>query len=304
MAEVTNKKTQIRQADNSVKIEGIVREINLEEKDDVISGDVIISTGGNSEHAVSVYISRLTKANIENRAYKGIKTVMKDYASIASLLKEGKTLEEAASLATKVRIGSGSLGRNEFYANDELVSRPRISSNFFNRIEDDSFEPKAEFEVECYFEKIRKEIKNNEETGRLIIEAILPVYGGLVVPMEFIAADDIADYMEQNYEAKKTGRIWGDIVNIAERILTKKSGFGKDKEDIKTNFTREFVITGGEEETYDEDSEKAYTIDQIKEAWKVRETESLPRLLQKSKENGKAKGGKNKTAGSAPGFKF
>jgi len=304
MPENENKMTQIRQADNKVKVEGILRELNLKEENDIINGEVIISTDSVSEHSVSVYIAKLTKDNKENRAYKGMKTVMDEYVSIADLVKDGKTMEEAVAMATKVRIGNGQLSRNEFYFNDELISRPRVSSNFFNRIDDAAtFEPKAEFEIECYFEKIRKEMKDSEETGRLLIDVIVPMYGGSVVPMELIAADEVAEYLESHYEAKRTGHVWGDIVNIAERTITKKSGFGKDKEDVKVNYTRELLITGGGEEQYDEDSEKAYSTEQIKAAWKVRETETLPALLKKAKDKDKeSKPGKKDT--KKDGFKF
>ena len=282
-------KTQIRQADNSVKIEGILRELKLEEKDDVISGEVIIATTPHSEHAVRVYVSRLTKDGKPNTAYKGLQTLINEDAesSIAALMKEGRTLDEAYAMATKIRIGGrngGQLGRNEFYAGDELVSRPNISANYFNRITDKSFDPKAEFEVECYFDKIRKEIKNSEETGRLLIEAIIPVYNGAVIPMEFVADGEVAEYIESNYSSKKSGRIWGEIINIVDRIVTKKSGFGKDKEDVQANFTREFRITGGREEQYDDDDSNAFSTEVIQAAWQVRERETLPALLQKAKD--------------------
>ena len=308
-----NKKTQIRQADNKVKIEGILKEISLSEGKndkniDIISGDVVILTGEHSEHSVSVYVAKETKDGKENRAFKGISTVMKEYVSIAALLKDGRTMEEAKEMATKIRVGNAQLSLNEFYSNDDLISRPRISSNFFNRIEDNSFDPKAEFEIECYFEKVRKEMKDSEETGRLLIDAIVPMYGGTVVPMEFVADGGVAEYLENNYETKKTGRIWGEIVNIAERVVTKKSGFGKDKEDITVNYTRELVITGGNEEQYDDDSEKAYSAKQIKEAWKIRESETLPALLKKSKDKDKGaktdSGKKASKASKAAGFTY
>jgi hypothetical protein len=233
MAENTSTQTQIREAENQVKVEGYLREMRLEDKDDIISGDVIIATDMHSEHSVSVYANKFNKNGNANRAYKGLQTVMAEYVSIASLLKEGRTLEEAVTMATKVSIGLGKLTRNEFYANDELISRPRISSNFFNRIKDDTFEPKAEFDIECYFERIRSEIKDDTETGRLLVDVIVPMYGGVVVPMELVAEGDAAEYIKTHYDAKRTGRVWGNIVNIAERIVTKVAGFGKAKEDVK-----------------------------------------------------------------------
>ena len=304
MSKESKTKTQIREATNRIHIEGILKEIRLKEENDVISGDIIIMTGEHSEHAIRTYVTRLTKTEKVNAAYKGLQTVMTEYVSIASLLKEGRTLEEAQPLATKVRVTRGRLERNEFYTNDELVSRPAISSNFFNRVDDNSFEPKAEFELECYFERKRKETKDSEETGRLLVDVIIPIYGGAVIPMELVADGEIADYLEANYETKRTGNIWGSIVNIVERTATKKSGFGAAKEEVKVNYTRELVITGGTEEQYDEDSEKAYTTEQIKKAWKVRETETLPALLKKSKDSAKSSGSSDKKNTKANGFKF
>ena len=281
-------KNQIRQAENSVKIEGLLRELKLEEKDDVISGEVIIATDPQSEHAVRVYAKRLTNEGKPNTAYKGLQTLINESkdTSIAALMKEGRSLDEAQSMATKIRIGGktgGQLGRNEFYAGAEFVSRPSVSANYFHRIVDKSFSPKAEFEVECYFDKIRKETKDSEETGRIIIDAIIPCYNGVVIPMEFVADGETAEYIEANYEAKKTGRIWGEVINVVERVVTKKSGFGKDKEDIQTNYTREFLITGGKEEQYDEDDKNAYPTEVIQAAMKVRESETSPPFFKNQK---------------------
>lgn len=301
---MTENVTQIREAENRVKIEGVVKEIRLEEKDDVISGDVVIQTDEKSEHVVSVYVNKHTKSGGENKAFKGMETVMNDYVSVAGLMKSGKTHDEAISEATCVRINNGKLDRQEFYTpSGEFVSNARISSNFISRITDDCFEPKAEFEVECYIDKIRKEIKDNEETGRIIIDTIMPLYGGKVVPQQFVAADEVAEYIEDNYAAKQTAMFWGDVINIAERNVIKKSGFGKDKEDVRVNYKRELIITGGGNEPYDDEDPKAYTTKQIQEAWKVRETETLPEMLKKSQNKGK-QGVNKSTKNTAPQFNF
>lgn len=295
--------TQIREARNNVKIEGIVKEIRLEEKNDVISGDLIIQTGGKSEHSVYAYAKRLTKSGAENKSYKGLQTVLNEFVSVASLMKNGRSHEEAAAEATKVRINNAKLDRQEFYRpSGEFISSPRMSANYFNRVMDESFSPKAEFEIECYFNKIRKEITGDEETGRLIVEGIIPLYGGRVIPMDFVAEGDVADYIENHYETKKTGLIWGDVVNQVERTVVKKSGFGKDKEEVKVNYKRELLITGGNEEQYEEDSTKAYTTGQIQAAWKVRETETLPAMLKKSQDKDRANGVSAKS--DVPDFKF
>lgn len=307
-----NSNTQIREAENKVRVEGYVKEIKLEEKDDVISGDIVVYTGENSGIPISVYTKKMTNKGTENKAYKGLQTVMSEFVSIASVMEKGQaaTIEDALSMATRVRVTNGKLGLNEFYSNDELVSNPRVSANFFKHVTDDNFEPKAEFEIECYFSKIHKEIKKDEETGRLILDTIVPMYGGKVVPLTFVAEGDIADYLENNYTEKKTGCIAGDIVNTIERTVTRKAGFGKAREDVKVNFTRELKVTGGDEEQYDnEDSKKAFSTEQIQAAWKIRETETLPELLKKAKDK---KGSSHTTKANnkptatnkAPAFKF
>lgn len=305
-------KTQIRQAENDVKIEGVLKELKLEiKKDDkqnnIIRGNVIIQVSEKSECSVSVYASEKTKEGKFNKAYKGLNTVMNEYVSIAALMKGGKTHEEAMNMATKVRVGNGNLSKNEFYFSDEFVSNVQFSANFFNRVDEDEISSKAEFEIECYFEKIRKEFKKGEETGRILIEGIVPLYGGKVVPMEFVAEGEIAEHIEDNFEIKKTGLIWGDIINIVEHTTVKKHGFGKDKEDVKINYKRELLITGGNEEQYEEDDKKAYTTEQIQAAWKVRETETLPELLKKQKnknKNNKTMGITNGEKSNVPNFKF
>ena len=305
-----NSNTQIREADNKVKIEGYVKEVKLEDKDDIISGDIVIYTGENSEIPVSVYTKKVTNNGTENKAYKGLQTVMSEFVSIASVMEKGQasTVEEALPMATRVRVTNGKLGLNEFYSNDELVSNPRVSANFFKHVTDDSFEPKADFEIECYFTKIHKEIKKDEETGRLILDTIVPLYGGKVVPFIFVAEGDIADYLEGHYVEKKTGCIAGDIVNTVERTVTHKAGFGKAREDVKVNFTRELKVTGGDEEQYDDDdTKKVFTTEQIQAAWKVRETETLPELLKKAKDkkgSNTAKANNKASTSKAPEFKF
>jgi hypothetical protein len=66
------------------------------------------------------------------------------------------------------------------------------------------------------------------------------------------------------------------------------------------------VVTGGEEFQYDEDDDKTFSTAQIKAAWAVRESETLPALLKKSQDKNKgdksSKGNKNDKKGD--GFKF
>lgn len=312
---------ELKEAINEVFIEGILKEKTLElavvdvedanggkKKADVIRGELIITTTENSEHKVRVNANKITKEGKDNSVYKGLVTVMDEYVSIAEGLKkhkgEGKTEEEALKIATneatKVRITKGKLGLNEYYANVELKSFPSVSTNFVNRLKDgDTYNPKAEFSLEAYFDSITPEVKNGEETGRLVIKVIVPIYGGKVVPFTLIATDeDIVNYIQSNYEKGKTGKIWGELVNTVEVTKTIEQGFGKSKEKVVTKTINELIVTGGEEDQYDEDSDKSYSTDLIKRAMAEREI-ALDEKLKKSK-NGdkKSSGGSNNNSSS------
>lgn len=295
--------TTIREAVNEVFIEGVLKEKTIElatidteqGKADVIRGELVIATDDISEHRVRVFANKLTKEKKENAVYKGLKTVMDEYVSIAEALKQGLT----ADAADKVRITKGKLGLNEFYTpNGELRSFPTVTTNFINRVDESKgYNPKAEFSIEMFFKSLTKEVKDGEETGRLIVEGIVPLYGGTVIPLKFVANDpDIVDYLDTNYEAGKTSKVWGELVNTVEVIKKEEKGFGKAKETITTKTLHELVITGGEEEMYDEDDEKSYSIDVIKKALAERDV-YLDDLLKKSKKEGN-KGGSSKSTGT------
>lgn len=298
---------EIREAINEVFIEGTLKEKNLElatidtenGKAEVIRGELIITTDENSEHRVRIYANKLTKERKENSVYKGLVTVMNEYVSIAEALKNGQTEESAV----KVRVAKGKLGLNEFYTpNGELRSFPSISTNFINRV-DKNFSPKAEFSIEAYFDSFKPEMKNDEETGRLIVNTIVPLYGGKVIPLTFIASDeDVVDYLQTNYEAKRTSKIWGELINTVEITKTEEKGFGKSKEKVITKTIHELIITGGEEEMYDEEDEKSYSTDLIKKAMAERDI-YLDELLKNSKKDNKS-GNKSKTTGNKKELNF
>lgn len=292
---------EIREALNEVFIEGVLKEKNLElatvftdsGKQEVIRGEVVIATDDKSEHRVRIYANKLTKEKKDSTVYKGLVTVNEEYVSVADALKNGLTVDAA----TKVRITKGKLGLNEYYTpTGELRSFPQVSTNFINRVDETKgYNPRAEFSVEMFFKSIKREVKNGEETGRLLVEGIIPMYGGAVVPITFVVDDaDAVDYLETNYEVGKTGKIWGELINTVEITKKEEKGFGKTKEKVITNVLHELVITGGEEEQYDEDDEKSYSVDIIKKAMVERDI-YLDDLKKKAKKN---EGNKSTTIGN------
>lgn len=260
----------LRQAENRVVIEGTLVEKRLEEKanrdgKEFIAGELDIETKENEVHTVRVFSNKYKQDGSENGIFKGLKTVEEEYKSVASHGREE---------ADRVRITQGQIGVNDYYGQDGMLrSFPQLSTNFVNRLNPtDEFNPRAEFEVEAFVKAVIPEIKNEDETGRVKLQGIIPVYGGKVIPFEFLVTEEGSDYVDSNYEAGNTVKVYGDIVNFKEKkVVVEEVAFGKPKEKITYNTVREYLITGGGE-PYEEDNAKAYTVETIKQAMVERET--------------------------------
>ena len=123
----------LRQAENRVRIEGILSEINLKYGSYIKNGATVDTVGGDIKVLVNqqingedvsliipvyMFASKLTNAGKPNPAYASIESVMKEYVSIASGAGEAG--------ADRVRITSGSIRMNEYWNQQgQLVSFPR-----------------------------------------------------------------------------------------------------------------------------------------------------------------------------------
>ncbi|MGG1444919.1 hypothetical protein ABE354_23290 [Brevibacillus laterosporus] len=265
---MSENQTTLREAVNEATIEGVLQELRIEEKTVgdklAVTGELDIKTDENSVHTVNIFAYKFNKEGKESGIYKGLNTVKAEYKSIASYSEDE---------ADKVSITAGKLGVNEYFAQEELKTYPQLSTNFINRLKpNDEYKPRAEFEVEVYIRSVKDEIKNDEETGRVLVDTYIPVYGGKVIPFKFVVNDPhAAEYVKDNYEPGTTATLYGDIINQVH-IKTKRVevGFGKPQEKITRTSVREYVITGGSD-PYDEDDTKAYKKEIIKKAVTERE---------------------------------
>lgn len=307
----TETKTNLRQADAVVEIEGILSEKNLEivqvDGKNVIRGELSIQTDEHNFVPVNVYISQMTKNNTENKAYKGMVTVMENYKSVAEVGREE---------ADRVRITSkqGISPNTYFDESGNQHDSVRYQTNFINRLKDgEEPNPKATFEVEVYIQSITPEIVTNEdgseETGRLKVFGYMPTYNSiepltLIVPVSYVDEEgdeiEVASAFETTFEPGQTARFFGDLVN--ERITVTETipvAFGKPRTKTKTSYTNELVINGASD-PYDE--EKAYDADTIQKALVDRDA-ILEEKKNKAMSGGKATTG-NKPSGAASGRKL
>ena len=252
----------LRQAENRCKIEGILAEIDIKpgyfnkngQKMESIGGQIIVKvtqkiSGEEKELAIPVHMfaSKLTNKGTPNPAYESIKKVADEYVSIAAGGEEG---------ADRVRITSGSVRMNEYYAADgRLVSFPRINASFVTRISKNDCKPEATFTAEFVVANKSEEIKNDEPTGRYKIDAILPQYGGKVdvIPLFAQSAgviDAVSTYWEVGDTVKANGRL--DFSATTETII-EEVDFGEPIEKTRTINRSDLIITGGSQDALEGD---------------------------------------------------
>lgn len=255
----------LRQADNKVKIEGILAEVDIHPSTfkkngvdvDAIGGKIVVKVtqpinGEEKELSIPVHMfaSKMTNAGKPNPAYESIQRVANEFTSIAAA-----GGEEGAD---RIRITSGNIRMNEYYSADgRLISFPRVNASFVQKIAKPSdCRPQATFEIEFMVVAKGEEMDRNEEpTNRYRIQAALPQYGGKVDIVEFFGVsqgviDVISNYWEVGDTVKATGRL--DFSSKTE-VVYEEVDFGEPIEKIKTINKSDLIITGGAQEPLEGD---------------------------------------------------
>lgn len=248
----------LRQAENRCKIEGVLSEIDLNPRTFMKNGREVEAIGGSitvkvnqkisgveKELMIPVYMfaSKLTNAGKPNPAYESIKTVMDSFNSIASTGDEDK--------ADRIRITSGNIRMNEYYAADgHLVSFPRIHASFVNKIGKTECKPEATFVLQFAVANANDEVKNDEPTGRYKISALVPQYGGQVDVMPLYAEAEgvisaVSTYWGIGDTVKANGRL--DFSSTTE-VVYEEVDFGEPIEKTRTINRSDLIITGGSQE--------------------------------------------------------
>ena len=254
----------LRQAENKVKIEGILAEVDLNpgtfKKDgkdmESIGGSISIKvnqkiSGEEKELIVPVHMfaSKLTNKGTPNPAYESIKKVADTFTSIAAA-----GGEEGAD---RVRITGASIRMNEYYnANGTLVSFPRINASFVTKINASDCKSEATFATEMVVAAKNEELdREGNPTGRYRIDAVIPQYGGRVDVVPFFAQSEgvisaVSTYWEVGDTVKANGRL--DFSATTETTI-EEVDFGEPIEKTRTINKSDLIITGGSQEPLDGD---------------------------------------------------
>lgn len=248
----------MNQTENKVKIEGILSEINVREGEfkqkttnvmmPYLSGDikvrvkqVVNKVPTEEEVPISFFVTKYKKDGGENPAYKSVNDLRNNFISLAAA--------ETPEQADCVRITLASIRENMFYGRDgRFVSMPQINSSFFNKISRTECTPDASFQAVICIGNIKEEIdKNGDPTGSLIIQGILPQYGGKVDVADFyVRSPEAVDFISTNWKQGDTVRIAGKVNFSATTTYTEEEmGFGEPVITPHTVSVRELIITSG-----------------------------------------------------------
>lgn len=262
----------MRQAENVVRIEGILSEVNIEKGSFEKNGKKVESIGGSIkikvaepgkdvlEIPVSMFATKLTNAGKPNPAYDSIEKVMNEYTSIAAAGGEDG--------ADRIRITKANIQMNEYYNDkDAFVSFPRINTSFVTRIKKDECKPHATFSTEFVVAELGDEINaQGEPTGRFKIRGILPQYGDKVDVVTFFGESEgviqaISTYWESGATVKAKGRL--HFSSTTEEI-EEAVDFGEPQKTTRTINVSDLIITGGSQNPLE--GEYAYEAEDIKKA--------------------------------------
>lgn len=264
-------KTTLKQGDNTMKLLGIVLENNLvaetsPDGTELIKGNLVVSTGDNQEHTVKAYSKKFTTAGNVNPSYTSLSVAL-GYVSIASLLQQGMTLEQANGQATVILIKKGEVRLNTYLNPKKIVvAYPEL---FFSFIETATVSPDkyvAEFELEGVLENMKPEFdKDSVETGRYIIDLIYINYKGEAQPFSLMSTPEAGAYMSTHYAKNLTTKIWGTLISTVTKISQTTEGFANDKVKEFERTEKEMVICSGAVEQKNEEN-GGYSIPLIQKA--------------------------------------
>lgn len=266
----------LRQAENKVKIEGILSEIDLKYGSFVKDGAPVETVGGSIkilveqeinkvpttlEVPVYMFSTKYTKTGKLNPSYESIETIMKDFISIAACgSKEG---------ADKVRITNAQIRMNEFIGqNGTMVSSPRIHASFASRVIG-TFKPEATFTLEFMVSEISRMVDDQGvelDPPKLNIVTIVPQYGEKVDVVPLHAANpNVISAIENYWESGSCYRASGRLnFSSSTQTVLEEVDFGEPIEKVRTINVSEFLVTGGAQAPLDD--EFAFSVDDIRRA--------------------------------------
>lgn len=287
----------LHQAENRVRIEGLLAETDLKYGSFVKDGQSVETVGGtikvlveqvvngvpqSLEIPVHLFSQKYKKDGGINPAYESIARVKDEFISIAS--------GGGREFADKVRITGAQIRTNEFFdKSGRFISSPRISASFVGKATGE-FKPEATFSLTFAVSNIALVVDKDGvevEPRKLEVTAIVPGWNGRVEVVKLHASNPnvinaITSYWENDQSYKANGRL--NFTSTTETFI-EEVDFGEAIEKQRTRNISELLITGGSQAPLE--GEQAFEVEDLAVAMKERKA----RLeQQKQKDMNRVKG--------------
>ena len=241
--------------ENSVRIEGILSEIDLKRGTFMKDNKTVNSIGGvikirvnqkingvdtELEVPVHMFASEFKNDGGSNPAYESISRVMTEFTSIAA---------SDIDSADRVRITRAQVTMNEYYSQGgKLISFPRVTASFVTKIKKEECNPDASGTIVFMVgDKKFETDKDGVETNKYMITGLVPQYGGKIDVIPFYAINPgVIDGVSSSWNEGDTVRAAFKL-NFTSRTETRmvEVDFGEPTEETRTVSVSELIITGG-----------------------------------------------------------
>lgn len=298
---------EIRRTDSQGLIVGVLSELALEIIDDeiklsngktkkckrIVAKDKkfnnaisIETTNGTFSFPAPSFCSSITREGEESKSFKFWETVVNEYKDKLHYGENADRVALTVSYAPQV-----SYNRQK---DDVLVYANSFNTRYITRVDEET-ESSTDMSTECIIKAIRPEMRNEEETGRKIVDIMTVGYGDADTPLigivsSLIISENLVDDFENTFEIGQTCKLDFELkkVRVGGSQAQQSHGFGR-KAKVNEGFSvTERVVIGGDEPYNDSDMETtqelAYTKSEIKSLLKDFEIVKKAKL-EKGKEN-------------------
>lgn len=204
---------------------------------------------GISEISVNVKQNMMTSSGNENKLYKALQTVQKEYVTLDMVeASKNQPLAEGQQplQADIVRInGEYEQFRFADEQTGELVEITRIKGTFINRLDDKNTPHSATVDIEGYLKNIR-----NLEDGTISFDLYPVNWAGTVSKYELKVVDpNLVPVFPTVYYEGCTAMMHGNIVNKAIVENNGPAAFGSASKNVITRYVRMIEVYGGQAPT-------------------------------------------------------
>lgn len=212
------------------------------------------------------FCSSITKEGKESKSFKSWETVVNEYKDKLHYGENADRVALTVSYAPQIRYNR--------QKDDVLVYANSFNPIYITRVNEKT-ESSTDMKTECIIKAIRPETRNEEETGRKIVDIMTVGYGDEDIPLigivsSLIIPENLVDDFENTFEIGQTCELEFELksLRVGSGQLQKTHGFGR-KAKVNEGFSVTERVVIGSDGAYNDSNmettqELAYTKAEIK----------------------------------------